>query len=110
MNPINRLFRRLLPKDPDSTDRPGAFGIYFEGPLWDWLQYPARYWHDPVDDRREAGETDISALANDLKLLEATKKEIELGDYTPFQKRIRLVMRAPMWIAIRTVRRLRGEK
>lgn len=110
MNPINRLFRRLLPKDSDSTDRPGAFGVYFEGPLWDWLQYPARYWHDPVDDRREAGETDITALANDLKLLEATKKEIEMTDYTPFQKRLRLVMRAPMWVTIRAVRVLRGEK
>lgn len=111
MNPINRFFRRVLPKDSDSTDRPGAFGVYFEGPLY-WFFEGCFEYHDEMYERIAREETDLTHLQADVKFLECLRKKLRLNrnELTGAQYRWAKLCVSSAWMVCRALNTLRGDK
>lgn len=113
MNFINRFFLRLMPPDPASINRPGAFGFYFDDnpDLW-WMLQGAFESHDAIDNRIRAGLTSFTHAENDNKFVESVAKaiDLQLPELTGAQKRWAIEVMKDSREIIRLVRTLRGEK
>lgn len=111
LEPFHALMRRLMPFDPDTVVKPGAFGLYFTGPLW-WAIQLAYEYHDKIDSRIRAGLTTMTHEENDAKFKEAVHNLIEMfrADLTPAQYAwAHMANEDGAWLMIRLVRELRGE-
>lgn len=109
-NLLQRAMSRVLPRDPNSVDEPGALGFYFKGPLW-WIFEEDFDYHDEMYERIEAGVTELTYLEADKKFVEALKKKVRLhvDELTPAQKRFACLAINGAWIACRTLNTLRGD-
>lgn len=107
---ITRFFRYVLPKDPDSTDKPGAFGIYFEGPLF-WFFEGCFEYHDEMYERIAREETDLTHLQADMKFLECLRKKLKLhgSELTGAQRRWAATVINCSYVACRGLNTLRGD-
>lgn len=107
---IQRIMARVLPRDPDNVDRPGAFGVYFEGALW-WIFEEDFDNHDTMYERIYAGLTDLTYRKADEKFIEALKKKLELNreHLTGAQYRWAKLCINGAWVACRSLNVVRGD-
>lgn len=109
MNWLQRKFNQYFPPDPDSDDRAGALGIYFDSDYF-WFFKEAAAHHDNRREMIQAGTLLMTNKENDRMFVDEVKALIvEMQNkITPAQKRWALLWEGGSWPVVRLVSDLRG--